>query len=320
MRRTMVFVTLLTLVMSALAIPAQAAGATLVVGPTSAPQNSSVGLSLAGFTPHEVVSLWLTLPDYSVQAVGDLEVGDSGAATKTLAITNDMPVGVYSVSARGNSSERLATARLEVLTGAGPTPSSSIILTVSQHSRPQGECFDFVGTNFDKGEPIAIWLRTPDGSVSGEGLESEFLADGGGGFAYYICFGRLAAEGTYALTAQGKKSGLTGIVEFKLERGDYLGAPSDGVVLLVDPAVARQLETVTLVGGGFEPGEEVSFWITLPNGVVLPIGSGFTEDGTFQQDLTLPTLPVGTHYISAYGQNSGLRAVAELELLPGNGG
>lgn len=319
MRRILVLVALLALFLSASAVPASAAGASLVVSPTSIFQNEVVTLSMSGFAPKEVVSLWLTLPDYSVVAQNDVLADTAGIAIQDVFFGAYMPVGVYGVSARGNSSGLLSTAQLEVVPGVGSPASPSVVLTVEQSTQPQGECFDFTGAGFNSEETISVWLRDPDGSVSSAGLEREFAADSAGSFSYGICFGRLAAEGTYAFTAYGKSSALTGIVEFKLERGDYLGVPNDGAVLIVDPGVAYQLDTISVIGTGFLPGETVSIWITLPNGVVQSIMSGITLDGTFAEDLVLPPLPVGKHYLSAYGQSSGLRAVAELELLPGNG-
>ncbi len=183
---------------------------------------------------------------------------------------------------------------------------------------PQGYCFDFMGEGYAAEEEISVWLRMPDGSVSDDGLETEFLSESDGSFGYYVCFGRLSAEGTYAFTGYGNSSGRTGIVEFELERGDYIEAPNDATLIVV-PGEAEQLDTVTLIGTGFLPGEKISLWITLPNGVVLSLFSGITQDGTFEEEVTVPPLPIGTHYISAYGHTSGIRAVATLELLPGDG-
>jgi hypothetical protein len=317
MRRFLTLVAMLALAMSA--APAHAEGASLAISPASAPQHSSVALSLSGFAPKEVVSLWLTLPDYSVFALADVVAGADGAAALVLPISAGLPVGAYGISARGNRSGLRATARLAVTPGAGAAATPGVTLSVDQSTRPQGECFRFGGAGYQPGETVAAWLRLPDGAVTNEGLEGEFPADGAGSFHYEICFGRLAAEGTYAFTAYGKASGRTGVAEFQLVRGDYLGAPSGGAVLFVDPPAARQLDTVTVVGGGFAPGETVSLWITLPNGVALGLFTGRTEDGTFQVDVTLPPLPVGTHYVSAYGQRSGKRAVAPLVLVPGDG-
>lgn len=318
MRRLLALAAALALLIAPAA--ARADGASLAVSSSAVTQGRSVMLSLAGFAPKETISLWLTLPDYRVQALGDLQAGADGMATYDLAVTVGYAVGGYAVSARGDRSGMLASARLDVLAAQGAAPTPGVTLGVDRSSGPQGECFYFEGAGYAASETIAVWLRLPDGAVTNEGLVGEFAAKDTGGFRYRICFGPLAAAGEYAFTAYGKASGRTGVATFRLERGDELGASPGGAVLFADPPTARQLDTITIVGGGFDPGETISLWITLPNGVAQSLFAGRTSDGTFQVDVALPALPVGRHLISAYGQASGQRAVAELELLPGDGG
>ncbi|EFO81995.1 hypothetical protein OSCT_0144 [Oscillochloris trichoides DG-6] len=317
MRRLTVLLATIALVMTAFATPARAQSASMVVTPTSIQQGEYITLTLNGFKAEEVISFWLTLPDYSVDYVGDL-VADDGTTIVYIGIPVSMPVGAYSVSARGNTSRLLATGSFEVNAASGRPATPGVSVTVEQELLPQGYCFDFAGEGYAAKEKISVWLRMPDGSVSDDGLETEFLSDADGTFGYYVCFGRLSAEGTYAFTAFGNTSNRTGIVEFELERGDYIEAPNDATLVVI-PDQAEQLDVVTIIGTGFLPGEEISLWITLPNGVVLDMFSGITVDGSFQEEITLPPLPVGTHYISAYGHTSGIRAVATLELWPGDG-
>lgn len=316
-------VALLALALSAAllpAAPARAQSAALAVSPPAAPQNSTVALSLSGFAPREAVSLWLTLPDYSVAPLGDLTADGAGAAGLELFVGVDVPVGRHAISARGNRSGRLASAPFELAPAAGAPATPGVSIAVAQERLPQGQCLDFSAAGFAAGEPISVWLNLPDGTVSADGLESGFAADSAGGFAYGICFSNLTAEGRYSFSAAGRASGRVGIAGFSLVRGDYLGDPVGQAALFVDPPQARQLDTVTVVGGGFRPGERVILWLTLPNGVVLDLFSGRTEDGTFAVDVALPALPVGRHAITAYGETSGLRGVATLDLLPGDGG
>ncbi len=316
-------VALLALALSAMllpAAPARAQGAALAISPAAAPQNSTVALSLAGFAPKEIISLWLTLPDYSVAALGDVVADAEGAAGLELFVGVDVPVGRHAFSARGNRSGRLASAPFELAPAGGAPASSGVTIAVTQEQLPQGSCVDFAAAGFAADEPISVWLNLPDGTVSADGLESGFAAAADGSFSYGICFSQLAAEGRYSFSAAGNASGRVGIASFSLLRGDYLGDPVGAAALFVDPPEARQLDTVSVVGGGFLPGERVVLWLTLPNGVVLDLFSGRTEDGTFVVDIALPTLPVGVHNITAYGETSGLRGVATLNLLPGDGG
>ncbi|MBX0331054.1 hypothetical protein K2Z83_25710, partial [Oscillochloris sp. ZM17-4] len=98
MRRLLALAALLLVFALAPAAPARAEGAALEVSPASAPQGAPVTVSLSGFAPREVVSLWLTLPDYRVEAIGDLAADVGGAASYDLAISVGMPVGAYGVS------------------------------------------------------------------------------------------------------------------------------------------------------------------------------------------------------------------------------
>lgn len=310
------FLVLIAGILALPASPAMAQSAALSVTPTSAPQNSSVTFTFSGFTAGEVVSLWLTLPDYSVMSLGDVTVNSSGGGELPVFISSEFPTGVHYFSARGNRSQRLAVARFELTLGQGATPSAGVQINVDIVQKPQGQCFIFSGSGYRAGETISVWIRFPANEIEDLG---KIAASSGGAFQDEICFGRLDPEGLYYYTAYGNASQRTGIATFNLRRGDYLGVQPGAATLLVQPASARQLEVVTLIGTGFRAGEVVSLWVTLPDGVVLPLFRGVTADGTFAEDIRLPPLPIGRHYFSAYGQTSGLRAVAAFDLLPGDG-
>ncbi len=298
------------------AVPVAAQSATLAITPASAPQNSVVTFRFTGFASEERTTLWLTLPDYSVVGLGDVVVGENGGGELDLFISSAFPTGVHYFSVRGNRSKRLAVARFELTLGRGAAPSSGIQLTVDNATRAQGECFTFTGRGYQAGEPVSVWLRAPDNSVFGLG---RIRAGSNGAFEDVLCGGSIDPEGLYYYTAYGDVSGRTGIVPFTLIRGDYTAVPSGGTRLIIEPASAKQFDVVTIIGTGFRAGETISLWVTLPNGVVLPLFQGVTSDGTFAEDIRLPPLPVGRHYFSAYGQTSRLRAVVLFNLSPGTG-
>lgn len=297
-------------------VQANAHTANLRVSPATAPQNSDVTLTLAGFAANEVVSFWLTQPDGSVLQLGDVKVDSLGIAELPLFISAAFPTGGHSFSARGNRSGRLAIAKFELTLGRGVTSSAGIEINVDVIERAQGQCFIFNGTGYRANERVSTWIRFPANEVEDLG---RVMTAGDGSFRYEICFGRLAPEGLYYFTAYGNTSNLTGIASFRLRRGDYIGAPTGAATLSMLPSSGRQLEVVTMVGTGFVPGERVSIWVTLPDGVVLSLFQGITLDGSFTEEIFLPPLPVGRHYFSAYGQTSGQRAVAAFDLLPGDG-
>lgn len=88
-------------------------------------------------------------------------------------------------------------------------------------------------------------------------------------------------------------------------------------------ASSRQLETVVIAGAGFDAGELIGFWLTLPDGSVVGLDSDdlqADEEGAFAVELGLGSgLPVGLHRFSARGQSSGAGAVAPFYLMPGRG-
>ncbi|WP_129630801.1 hypothetical protein [Candidatus Oscillochloris fontis] len=98
MRRMFVLLATIALVMTAFATPARAQSASMVVTPTSIQQGEFIAMSLSGFKPKEVISFWLTLPDYSVDYVGDLVADDDDITAAYITISVDMPVGSYGVS------------------------------------------------------------------------------------------------------------------------------------------------------------------------------------------------------------------------------
>lgn len=299
------------------AAPAYAQGASLTVTPGSAPQNSVVVFTFAGFQPKESVNLWLTLPDYSVVGLGDVIVASTGGGDLPVFISSAFPTGRHYFSARGNTSGRTAVTPFDLTIGAGAGNSAGVTITVDKDTKSQGNCFLFEGSGYASGETLAAWLRLPDNSVVGFG---EFEASGSGSFADIVCVGSLGFEGVHYYTAYGKGSGRTGIAAFNVTRGDYIGAPAGGATLEAQPSSAKQLDVITLVGTGFLPGETISLWLTLPDGRVLSMFEGVTATGNFAVDVFLPPLPVGRHYFSAYGQTSGLRAIAPFDLEPGTGG
>lgn len=299
------------------AAPAYAQGTSLTVTPSSAPQNSVVVFTFAGFQAKESVNLWLTLPDYSVVGLGNVIVGSSGGGDLPVFISSAFPTGRHYFSARGNKSGLTAVTPFDLTIGAGAGNSPGITLTVDEDTKSQGNCFLIEGSGYASNETLASWLRLPNDVVIGFG---EFQASSSGTFADIVCAGSLGFEGTHYYTAYGKSSGSTGIATFTLTRGDYIGAPAGGATLEAQPSSAKQLDVITLVGTGFLPGETISLWLTLPDGRVLSMFEGVTATGNFAVDVFLPPLPVGRHYFSAYGQTSGLRAIAPFDLEPGTGG
>ncbi len=175
------------------------------------------------------------------------------------------------------------------------------------------------GTGFTAGELIGLWLTLPDGSVIGLD-DDELRADAKGAFSTELGLGSALPVGLHRFSARGQRSGSGAIVPFSLMAGQGPNA-TEGTRISLSPATARQLDTIELVGTGFQPNEMVALWLTLPDGSVVGLGeSNADKSGMIDGSLFLPgALPVGRHYFTARGQKSGNTAITPFVLQYGNG-
>jgi hypothetical protein len=291
----------------------------LVVPPNGGIQNETINVYLDGFVPGEGITLWQTFPDYTVLPIYQQVSADSaGRANVTLFIDPSVPVGTHFLSARGNTSDAIAIASFPI-EAPELVIKNSVAIELVESGQTQGNPYVFAGSGYIPSEPVALWLTFPDGSVR----DLQIVDAGDGSFTYRYTPSAEDPIGTYQITAFGRSSERTAITSFVVEVADYL-ATAEPTTLEVFPPQARQLDIVTMTGRGFDPGEVVSLWLTLPDGSVVTMYEGVTLSGAFQERVYLPAvipeggLPVGIHHLSAYGSTSGRRAIASFELLPGN--
>lgn len=297
---------------------AQSAG--LTASPTNPRQNDTVTLAGSGFSPGEIVSVWITYPDYRVFGVAEIEVNGDGAfnypylpdflgATFT-------PTGRYTYTAFGQSSGREVYAVIDVAIDQAPGTSSGVTLTVEPRRDSQGSYFVFRGTGYAGGEEVAVWLRYPDNTVADMGR----VEAGPAGEIEYVLYAGGSAVGRYALTARGLTSGGNGIAEFDLLVDD-LTAETGRAVLKVAPTPDNQRSYAVFTGSGYRPSEIVTVWVTLPDYSTMWVGDiQADDDGAFSATLYLSERePVGSRTYTAYGNISGLQGVAGYTLQPGGG-
>jgi hypothetical protein len=84
--------------------------ANLSVGPSPDTQRSYATFTASGFRPQEIVTVWVTLPDYSTLWVGDVQADEDGALSAVLYLSEQEPVGKRTYTAYGNISGLRATA------------------------------------------------------------------------------------------------------------------------------------------------------------------------------------------------------------------
>ena len=198
-----------------LASGAEAAAETaLSVAPTAARQLERVELVGSGFTSYEQVSMWLTLPDGAVLGQGVWQAGADGRLGRSVYLSGELPVGEYALSARGNTSGRIAIAYFTLLAGAGVDGSSEVVAHVG--SFQQRSTIEISGHSFRSNESVSFWLTKPDSSVVGL---RERRADSRGVLQTTAYLSEALPVGTYYLSYRANYSGTVQVVTLQLEHG-----------------------------------------------------------------------------------------------------
>lgn len=293
--------------------------ASLTVNPTTARQNDTVTLIGKGFSPNETVSVWITYPDFRVYGVAEFVTDGDGSFSypylPDFLGATFTPTGKYTYTAHGQSSGREVYANLNVQIDQAPGNTSGVTLKAEPGKDSQGSYFVFRGSGYWGGEEVALWIRYPDNTVADMGRTTT----GPSGSFEYVIYVTGIPVGHYALTGRGLTSGLNGIADFDVTVGD-LTVASGAASLHVGPSPDTQRSYASFLGAGFQPSEIVSVWVTLPDYSTLWIGDVQADDaGKFDAVLYLSEQePVGRRTYTAYGNMSGLRAIADYTLQPGS--
>jgi hypothetical protein len=296
------------------------AAAGLTATPPNPHQNETVTLAGSGFLPGETVSVWITYPDYTVYGVAEMPTNDDGSFSypylPDFLGATFTPTGRYTYTAFGQSSGREVYATINVDIGSAPATSQGVKLSATPRRDTQGSYYAFSGDGYGSEEEVALWLRYPDNTVEDLGR----VTTGPAGHLEYLLYVGGAPVGHYAFTANGLRSGANGIAEFDL-RVDDLTTASGQASLRVSATPDNQRSYALFEGWGYKPGEIVTIWVTLPDYSTLWIGDVQASDsGAFVASLWLSEQePVGKRTYTAYGNISGLRAVADYVLTPGGG-
>ncbi len=314
------FAGLLALVLATFTWGSLANSASLSASPTEPRQNDTVTLVGSGFVPFEPVSVWITYPDFRVYGVAEVATDASGAFSfpyvPDFLGATFTPTGKYTYTAHGQLSGREVYAEINVAIGQAPGVSAGVTLTSAPGADAQGSYFAFTGSGYTANEEVAVWLRYPDNSVADLG-RTQAANDGS---LYYVVYIIGAPVGNYALTARGLSSSANGIAEFSVQVSD-LTVATGTAQLQVGPSPDTQRSFASFTGSGFQSGEIVTVWVTLPDYSTLWIGDVVVDGaGNFGAVLYLSEQePVGFRTYTAYGNSSGRRATADYTLQPGGG-
>ncbi len=208
-----------------------------------------------------------------------------------------------------------------------PVPPSQNAKVTPDSGLP-GTAFSFEANGFDPGEKVGVWLTAPDQSTFGADFQA--TADGAGSIAsarISITSDSSFPEGIWSFNAQGVRSKRQAIGYFRIAATATPGDPNKlGLIThdqlprqgnaLIAPVAAPPGYTFFLVASGFQSDEQVSAWLTGPDGKSTPIAAEFVEleNGSAQVTVNTGGLPEGVYTAVAQGRNSDVTAAAGFRL------
>ncbi|WP_162231104.1 choice-of-anchor G family protein, partial [Leucobacter musarum] len=267
-----------------------ASDATLEATPDPVEQGGTVTLNGDGFDGDEDVTV--TLPDGTTTTV---TAEADGSFTTTWDVPANFPVGPANFSATGVTSGATATASVDVEAAA------VALLEATPDPVAHGGTVTVAGGGFDGGEDVTVTF--PDGTTTTVTAE----ADGSFTTTWDVPGDFSTGEATFSAT--GATSGLTATATTTV-------AAVINATLDASPNPVEQEGTVTLTGGGFASGEDVT--VTFPDGTTTVVTA--EADGTISTTWDVPAdYPAGPATFEAEGQESGATGTAttEVEALAG---
>jgi len=245
-------------------------------------QNGGVAVTGALFTPDEYVALWITLPNNAVRSLPTQLADGNGDFFAVIDLDERLPVGRYSITAKGIASGRLQIASFDVTPGsfqaasfanpADPVPAviesnvgnqpGFVALTTGTVARltvtllERSGATDVVrvtGSGYEGNEPVGVWMTFPDDAVLGL---ASLTAGSDGAFSVDVDLGLTLGSGHYRVTAEGVNSGRLVIATFDVAGGSgtAVNGTADGIYLV--PPIQTLGGPTNLGGAVSNPGPE----------------------------------------------------------------
>jgi len=216
---------------------------------------------------------------------------------------------------------------------AGQNTTTRVVLpgtnnAVAGNCGPGGTIFVVDARGFHAGETVSTYVSLPDQSV----IELDrFDADAEGKVTISLASGRNVPAGITGFTMEGLDSHIKAIAYFKIvaPAATPTQPPSSGTATPIPcdtsgsrngearPNSAKPGDTILFTARGFQPGEDVSYWFTLPDGSVG--GTTEPQSGLVNPNGTIGPLPLtiddffaqypGTWGLTFQGQTSQNTAV-----------
>ena len=198
------------------------------------------------------------------------------------------------VSALPASSARAQTPPCDLSGGRNGTATPNVV--------GPGNIIVFEATGFQANEDVSFWFTLPNGQVFGtaQPIPGGVNEDGTvGPLPIRIPQAFAQFPGRWAMTFQGSASNNTAIIPFCVT-GQAQPTPTPNPACDVSanrnavayPNQVRPGDLLIVDARGFQPGEAVSFWFTLPTGQVFgtprPLEGGVGSDGTVYDAFRIP--------------------------------
>ena len=302
-------------------------------------QTGSLSVGLENFGAPDVVGLWITFPDgrvYDVLSVYDLDglydfVEDNqtryrmpfGEGAFSYLLTSKMPLGCHRLTVHSSARNQDVIVPFVVQAGGKPATGPATFDVHPSRITQQQQEISLEMRGFLINEDIAVWLTQPNGVV----VDVGYFPNAGPNFdvrPFYV--DEILPVGRHYVTAQGVRSGYIAITPLDVTAGS-IGAPTRYTRIDVWHTRDTQRATFVIAGVGygvtgtsFGGVEDISFWLTYPNGKVLGLGSATSDDrGVFEVTLYLSEqFPVGRFFITGRGNRTGQLAIAAFTLTEGN--
>jgi hypothetical protein len=227
------------------------------VSPTEATPGDVFTFEVNGFGQSELVAFWPTQPDGTVETTRREPFRVNGAGHNTLEwqAPGRAQSGVWTMTFRGQNSGRELRVRFTIRADA------SVPASVSPASGTPGTTFTFQSGGFNVIERLDTWLERPDGTLVDGPLEVR--ADGAGVATWSWVAPSTAPGGQWTMVGQGQDTDLIVRIGFMITDGAPQTPPAS-----VSPERGGAGTTFTFTASGYEYGERVGYWLTLPDGSI----------------------------------------------------
>jgi hypothetical protein len=276
----------------------------VALNPYSGVAGSTVTVTGQGFSPNEQVNVFWDSTGTSGTKLSTVTADSTGAFSTNVTVPAGSEGGHYIVGLGATSGAKAS--RTFTLTG-GSTPVVDGRITIDPTSGPGGTRVTVNGTGYEPNEVVDIFW---DSTFTGLNL-GNVTANGSGGFSITITVPD-ASDGKHLIIGKGRSSGEKPSRSFMVSSTVVLDAR-----VTITPTEGRTGTSVTLLGNGYAPNEQVDiYWDSTGSTGTLLGTVNANGSGTFTTTVTVPHDTGGKHLIVGKGASSGQKPSRSFYISP----